>query len=97
MEGLEALTGGQAQDSGFVEYLVTIKSSTDMRDTLLQNLGPSDRSAAFADEFIRRVEFERSSEPADSSSSGAGGAGGRKKGRRRQGSKVDPSLVLGLY
>ena len=60
---------------------------------MLQNLGANDACRAFADEFIRRLEFERSSEPTDS---GAGNGGGRRKGRRQRAAKVDPSLVLGF-
>lgn len=82
MQSLKALTGGA--DAGFVDYLVGIRSSNEIRETLLQNLGTNDKATAFADEFIRRVEFERSSERADAGGSTANGGGGRKKGRRRQ-------------
>lgn len=90
---LRALTGNDSEDTTFVEYLVSIKSAPDIRDTVLQNLGSNDASRAFADEFIRRMEFEKSSESADH---GVGGSVGRKKGRRQRASKVDPSLVLGF-
>lgn len=95
-DNLKAFTGGATQDQSFVEYLCSFKASEEIRETLLQNLGSTDEASAFADEFIRRVEFERSSEPGDSSVSQNSGMGGKKKGRRRQASKVDPSLVLGF-
>lgn len=95
-ENIQAFTGGPCQDVSFVEYLCSIKSSEEIRETLMQNLGSNEKASAFADEFIRRVEFERTCEPAESSGSHNSTAGGRKKGRRRQASKVDPSLVLGF-
>ena len=93
-ENLQKLTGNPNQDTTLVEYLVTIKSPAEIRDTVVQNLGSSDKSRSFADEFIRRLEFERSSVVADA---GNGGATSRRKGRRQRHAKVvDPSLVLGF-
>lgn len=96
---LRDITGNESNDKTFAEYLASLKSGTEIRDTVLQNLGSSDKTRAFGDEFIRRLAFEKSSESEDQGgSSGAGGVGGgRKRGRRQRGAKVvDPSLVLGF-
>lgn len=92
-ESLKELTGNKIQDTVMFDYLVAIKSPSEIRDTILQNLGANDKTRSFADEFIRRLEFERNSIVADA---GSGSAGGRKKGRRHRSAKVDPSLVLGF-
>lgn len=92
-ENLQKITGNNNQDMTLVEYLVAIKSASEIRETVVQNLGSSDKARSFADEFIRRLEFERSSVVADA---GNNGSMGRKKGRRQRGAKVDPSLVLGF-
>lgn len=92
-ENLKKLTGNKIQDTVMFDYLVAIKSPSEIQDTILQNLGANDKTRSFADEFIRRLEFERSSVVADA---GASGTGGRKKGRRHRAAKVDPSLVLGF-
>lgn len=92
-DNLQALTGNPNQDTTLVEYLVTIKSPSEIRDTVVQNLGATDKARSFADEFIRRLEFEKPSMVADA---GNGGSAGRKKGRRQRAARVDPSLVLGF-
>lgn len=92
-ENMQKITGIAGQEDFLCQYLVTLKSPADIRDTVLQNLGSNDKTRSFADEFIRRLEFERNSTVADSSTSGTGG---RKKGRRHRAAKVDPSLVLGF-
>lgn len=92
-ENLQKLTGEKSPDTMLCEYLVTIPSAAEIKETILQNLGANDRTRSFADEFVRRLEFERTSVVADA---GTGGNTGRKKGRRHRPSKVDPSLVLGF-
>lgn len=92
-DNLQALTGNPNQDTTLVEYLVTIKSPSEIRDTVVQNLGATDKARSFADEFIRRLEFEKPSMVAEA---GNGGSTGRKKGRRQRAARVDPSLVLGF-
>lgn len=92
-ENVQKITGIKNQETILFQYLVTLKSAAEIRDTLLENLGSNDKTRSFADEFIRRLEFERNSVVADA---GTGGAGSRKKGRRHKTAKVDPSLVLGF-
>lgn len=94
IENLQKLTGTAVGDRTFVDYLVEMKSDAEIRDTILQNLGTSDDTRLFADEFVRRLDFERQSVVAEA---GGNGAAGRKKGRKqRANNKVDPSLVLGF-
>lgn len=94
IENLQKLTGNAVGDRTFVDYLVEMKSDAEIRDTILQNLGTSDDTRLFADEFVRRLDFERQSVVAEA---GGNGAAGRKKGRKqRANNKVDPSLVLGF-
>lgn len=93
-EQLRGITGSES-DSTFAEYLAALKSDGEIRDTVVQNLGSSDKSRAFADEFIRRLAFEKSGDSVEKGA-GNGGAGGRKRGRRQRAAKVDPSLVLGF-
>jgi hypothetical protein len=96
-DGLQALTGDPSQDSAFVDYLASVRSADEIKEILSQNLGNSDKASAFADEFLRRLDFEQSSEPADCGGGGSSSsARGRKRGRRRQAAKVDPTLVLGF-
>ncbi|KAI0567322.1 GYF-like protein [Gracilaria domingensis] len=92
-DNLQELTGNPNQDTTLVEYLVNIKSPSEIRDTVVQNLGATDKARSFADEFIRRLEFEKPTMVADA---GNGGSAGRRKGRRQRAAKVDPSLVLGF-
>lgn len=92
-ENVQKITGIKNQETILFQYLVTLKSAEEIRDILLENLGSNDKTRSFADEFIRRLEFEKNSVVADA---GTGGAGSRKKGRRHRTAKVDPSLVLGF-
>lgn len=94
---LQKLTGGTV-DRAFFDYLWDMRdhSESEIRDTVLQNLGASDQTRRFADEFIRRLQFEMGFCVADSSGSTVGTVGGRKKGRKQRAKAVDPSLVLGF-
>lgn len=92
-DNLQQLTGNPNQDTTLVQYLMTIKSPSEIRETVVQNLGATDEARSFADEFIRRLEFEKPNVMADSAS---GNSAGRKKGRRQRAARVDPSLVLGF-
>lgn len=94
IENLQKLTGNAVGDRAFVDYLVEMKNDAEIRDTILQNLGTSDDTRLFADEFVRRLDFER---PSVVTEAGGNGAASRKKGRKqRANNKVDPSLVLGF-
>ncbi len=90
---LRGITGESSDDNTFAEYLASLKSEDEIRDTVLQNLGANDMTRAFAEEFIRRLAFEKLGDASEQTVAAGGVGGGRKRGRRRQ-AKVDPSLFL---
>eukprot|EP00181_Compsopogon_caeruleus_P003516 CAMPEP_0184681608 /NCGR_PEP_ID=MMETSP0312-20130426/4586_1 /TAXON_ID=31354 /ORGANISM="Compsopogon coeruleus, Strain SAG 36.94" /LENGTH=1149 /DNA_ID=CAMNT_0027132563 /DNA_START=409 /DNA_END=3858 /DNA_ORIENTATION=+ len=91
---MRVLTG--SQDTTLAEFLVTLQSAEEIRDYILHYLGSSQKTTMFAEEFIRRKEFEFSEnhpDPRDKGFSDISLSAKTKKHRRPRGSKVDPSML----
>mmetsp|Transcript_5183 Transcript_5183/g.15503 ORF Transcript_5183/g.15503 Transcript_5183/m.15503 type:complete len:1200 (+) Transcript_5183:216-3815(+) len=89
---MRKITG--SSDITLPEFLFTLKTPSEVQEYVYEYLGSNSKTQAFADEFIRRRNFERGDFSEANSNGGNwtvvgnGDAGGRKKGKKK-GSKLE--------